>query len=133
MAVPRKGAGQTGAVQPAQTPRTRTTTGRVTYKIKRLKSASTGLSGHGRLPGGSAEVLMGRRTVSLPQDLIAEVEHQVAPREFSSYVAGAVRRQLERDRLDALLAQSDAQDGPLTDEARDAIDAELDAAITASL
>lgn len=45
-----------------------------------------------------------RRTVSMPEDVIVAAEARAGAREFSAYVTSAVRRQLERDRLDELLA-----------------------------
>jgi len=51
--------------------------------------------------------------VSLPADVTAEVRRRVGRRGFSGFVAGAVRRQLEREDLDALLAEMEAVNGPV--------------------
>lgn len=55
-------------------------------------------------------------SVSLPSDLSAEVRRRVGQGGFSRFVAAAVRRQVERDDLDALLAEMDAVNGPVPEE-----------------
>jgi hypothetical protein len=55
-------------------------------------------------------------SVSLPTDLTSDVRKRVGSRGFSGYVTRAVRRQLERDNLDALLAEMEAANGPVPDE-----------------
>lgn len=52
-------------------------------------------------------------SVSLPADLSDEVRRRVGARGFSRFVAAAVRRQIERDDLDALLAEMEATNGPV--------------------
>lgn len=52
-------------------------------------------------------------SVSLPADLSEEVRRRVGQRGFSRFVAAAVRRQIERDDLDALLAEMEAVNGPV--------------------
>ena len=47
-------------------------------------------------------------SVSLPTDLTSDVRKRVGSRGFSGYVTRAVRRQVERDNLDALLAEMEA-------------------------
>jgi len=55
-------------------------------------------------------------SVSLPSDLSAEVRRRVGRRGFSGFVAAAVRRQVERDDLDVLLAEMDEVNGPVSAE-----------------
>jgi len=45
----------------------------------------------------------GRRTVSMPSDVLSEVERRVGQREFSAWMTDAARIKLERERLDELL------------------------------
>ena len=52
-------------------------------------------------------------SVSLPADLSDEVRQRVGQRGFSRFVTAAVRRQIERDDLDALLAEMEAVNGPV--------------------
>ena len=62
-------------------------------------------------------------SVSLPADLTSDVRRRVGSRGFSAYVAGAVRRQLERDNLDALLAEMETANGPVSDNFLAAVEA----------
>ena len=62
-------------------------------------------------------------SVSLPADLTSDVRERAGSRGFSAYVAGAVRRQLERDNLDALLAEMEAANGPVPDDLLAAVEA----------
>jgi hypothetical protein len=55
-------------------------------------------------------------SVSLPGDLSEEVRRRVGQRGFSRFVTAAVRRQIERDDLDALLAEMEAVNGPVPPE-----------------
>jgi hypothetical protein len=55
-------------------------------------------------------------SVSLPTDLTSDVRKRVGSRGFSGYVTRAVRRQVERDNLDALLAEMEAANGPVPDD-----------------
>ena len=68
----------------------------------------------GRVPGDE----VGRRTVSMPQDVLAEVDSRVGARGFSPYVAEAVRRQLRHDKLGEFLKQAEQAGGPITDDER---------------
>lgn len=52
-------------------------------------------------------------SVSLPAELSEEVRRRVGARGFSRFVAAAVRRQIERDDLDVLLAEMEATNGPV--------------------
>lgn len=61
-------------------------------------------------------------SLSLDETVLAEARERAGRRELSSYVNDAVRRQLQRDRLGVLLAEMDAESGPvpnaLMEEAR---------------
>ena len=63
---------------------------------------------------------VGRRTVSMPQELLAEVDSRVGARGFSPYVAEAVRRQLRHDKLSEFLEQAEEAGGPITEAERSA-------------
>ena len=54
------------------------------------------------------------RTVSMPHDLLAQIDARVGPQGFASYVAEAVRRQLQRDKLGELLDHAERSSGPIT-------------------
>lgn len=57
-----------------------------------------------------------KHSVTMPAETSESVRARVGARGFSAYVAKAVARQLERDALDDILAQMQAQHGPV-DEA----------------
>ncbi|MDR0482970.1 MAG: CopG family transcriptional regulator [Cellulomonadaceae bacterium] len=67
-----------------------------------------------------------KRSVSMPQDLIAEVRARVGSREFSPYVARAVQHQLRRDALDDILTGMEAKYGPVNEASVAAIAASLE-------
>lgn len=52
----------------------------------------------------------------LPQVLLTEARARAGRRELSSHVNEALRRQLQRDRLGELLAEMEAESGPIPDE-----------------
>lgn len=62
-------------------------------------------------------------SVSMPPDVSAAVRARVGRREFSRYVTAAVRRQLERDQLDALLAEMEAINGPVSADVLEEVEA----------
>jgi hypothetical protein len=62
-------------------------------------------------------------SVSLPTDLTSDVRNRVGSRGFSGYVTRAVRRQVERDNLDALLAEMEASNGPVPSDMLAAVEA----------
>jgi len=61
-------------------------------------------------------------SVSVDEEILAEVRERVGKREFSAYLASALRRQLQRDRIRDLLDEMDDEVGPVSegqlDEAR---------------
>ncbi|MEJ7729681.1 MAG: hypothetical protein WKG00_10720 [Polyangiaceae bacterium] len=52
-------------------------------------------------------------SVSLPGALAAEVKRRVGPRGLSRFVARAVARELEQEQLSTLLAELEAELGPV--------------------
>jgi Arc/MetJ family transcription regulator len=63
-----------------------------------------------------APVTMSRITITVDDDVLAEVRSIVAPGEVSAYVLEALRQRLRRDPLQGLLDQLDEWYGPLTDD-----------------
>ncbi|MDP8960705.1 MAG: type II toxin-antitoxin system VapB family antitoxin [Actinomycetota bacterium] len=59
---------------------------------------------------------VGKVSLSIDEDLLAEARARVGRRELSSYVNEALRRQLQRDRLTGLLDEMEAESGPIPDE-----------------
>ncbi len=55
-------------------------------------------------------------SLSIEEDVLAEARQRAGRRELSSYVTEALRRQLQHDRLGELLAQMDAESGPIPDD-----------------
>jgi Arc/MetJ family transcription regulator len=55
-------------------------------------------------------------SLSIDEDLLCEARDRAGRRELSSYVNGALRRQLQRDRLAELLAEMDAEAGAIPDD-----------------
>ena len=56
-------------------------------------------------------------SLSIDEDVLTEARDRAGRRELSSYVNGALRRQLQRDRLAELLTEMDAESGPIPDDA----------------
>lgn len=54
---------------------------------------------------------MQKHSITLPTQLSSDVQKRVGKRGFSGYVAAATRRQLERDAIDDLLAEMEAENG----------------------
>ena len=52
-------------------------------------------------------------SLSIEDDVLAEARERAGRRELSSYVTDALRRQLQHDRLGELLAEMDAESGPI--------------------
>lgn len=63
-----------------------------------------------------AGVAVSKVSLSIDQDVLAEARARAGRRELSSYVNEALRHQLQRDRLAELLAEMDAESGPIPDE-----------------
>jgi hypothetical protein len=55
----------------------------------------------------------------MPAGRIAAVKARVGTRGFSAYVSAAVERQIQRDLLEELLVESEAQAGPIPQEMAD--------------
>ena len=58
-------------------------------------------------------------SVSMPAGRVAAVRARAGARGFSAYVSAAVERQLQRDLVEELLAESESQTGPIPQEMRD--------------
>lgn len=52
-------------------------------------------------------------SLSIDEDVLVEARRRAGRRELSSYVTEAVRRRLQHDRLAELLAEMDAESGPI--------------------
>ncbi|MCL2466747.1 MAG: hypothetical protein FWF21_05720 [Micrococcales bacterium] len=65
-----------------------------------------------------------RKSFTVQSDLWGEVEKLVGGGNQSAYIARALQRQVERDRLDLLLADLESANGPVTAEEIDAIERE---------
>ncbi len=66
-------------------------------------------------------------SVTMPAETAERVRARVGPRGFSSYVAVAVARQLERDALDDILARMETEHGRVDEAEVKAILERLDA------
>ena len=55
-------------------------------------------------------------SITMPRDVAEAARARGGPSGLSAYVAAAVRRQIERDNLSDLIAVSEADHGPITDE-----------------
>lgn len=62
-----------------------------------------------------------KHSITMPTGASEGVRSRVGARGFSAYVAAAVARQLERDALDDLLTQMEAEHGPVDEDAVAAI------------
>jgi len=69
---------------------------------------------------------MGTEKVSLTLDerALREARSRVGRRGLSSYVDDALRQRLQRDRLIALLAELEAEHGPIPDDIQEQVDRE---------
>ncbi|MCL2092278.1 MAG: CopG family transcriptional regulator [Micrococcales bacterium] len=66
-----------------------------------------------------------RKSFTIQAGLWGEVEELVGGGNQSAYIARALQRQVERDRLDLLLADLEAANGPVTAEEIDAVEREI--------
>ena len=60
-------------------------------------------------------MVVSKVSLSIDEEVIAEAHERAGRRELSSYVTDALRRQLQHDRLGELLAEMDAESGPIPD------------------
>ena len=65
--------------------------------------------------GYDMPVAVSKVSLSIDEDVLDEARQRAGRRELSSYVNEALRRQLQRDRLAELLAEMDAESGPVPD------------------
>ena len=59
-------------------------------------------------------------SITMPRDIAEAARSRGGPSGLSAYVAAAVRRQIERDDLNDLIAVSEADHGSISDEEIDA-------------
>jgi hypothetical protein len=59
-------------------------------------------------------------SITMPRDIAEAARSRSGPSGLSAYVAAAVRRQIERDNVSDLIAVSEADHGPISDEEIDA-------------
>lgn len=59
-------------------------------------------------------------SITMPRDIAEAARSRSGPSGLSAYVAEAVRRQIERDNLNELIAVAEADHGPVSDEEIDA-------------
>ncbi len=55
-------------------------------------------------------------SLSIEEDVLVEARERAGRRELSSYVTAALRRQLQHDRLGDLLAEMEAESGPIPED-----------------
>jgi len=55
-------------------------------------------------------------SLSIDEDVLTEARERVGRRELSSYVTDALRNQLQSDRLGELLAEMEAESGPIPED-----------------
>lgn len=55
-------------------------------------------------------------SLSIEEEVLAEVRERVGRRELSSYVTDALRHQLQHDRIGELLGDMEAESGPIPDD-----------------
>jgi Arc/MetJ family transcription regulator len=58
-------------------------------------------------------VAVSKVSLSIEEDVLVEVRERAGRRELSSYVTDALRRQLQHDRIGELLAEMQAESGPI--------------------
>ncbi|MBP8536309.1 CopG family transcriptional regulator [Streptomyces sp. MK37H] len=55
-------------------------------------------------------------SITMPRDIAEAARARSGPSGLSAYVAAAVARQIERDKLNELITVAEAEHGPITDE-----------------
>ncbi len=55
-------------------------------------------------------------SLSIDEDVLAAARERAGRRELSSYVTDALRHRLQRDRLGELLAEMEAESGPIPED-----------------
>ena len=61
-------------------------------------------------------MVVSKVSLSIENDVLDEAARAAGRRELSSYVTDALRRQLQHDRLGELLAEMDAESGPIPED-----------------
>jgi len=55
-----------------------------------------------------------KRSITVPRDVVDDVNSVMGPGNFSAYVTEALRRQVQRDKLAQLISELTAEHGPVT-------------------
>ena len=90
----------------------------------RQRGSGAGWSVRGRFLSGSLfptsgtirSVTVSKVSLSLDEEVLAEARQRAGRRELSSYVNDALRRRLQHDRLGDLLAEMEAESGPIPED-----------------
>ena len=69
---------------------------------------------------------MRKVSVTLDEDLVAEIKTEVGERGFSAYLNDSIKRRRQHDRLRRLLRELDEEYGPVPDEIRQQVKREWD-------
>ncbi|MCP2276393.1 hypothetical protein [Nocardia amikacinitolerans] len=70
----------------------------------------------------------GEYSITMPRDVADAARARSGPSRFSSDVAAAVARQIERDNLNEIIAVAEEEHGPVTEEEVQALRDQLDQA-----
>ena len=64
----------------------------------------------------STAVEYGKKSITVPMDVLDEVNRLLSDGNFSAYVTEALKRQIQRDKLSQLVDELEADYGPVTEE-----------------
>jgi len=64
----------------------------------------------------SSAVEYGKKSITVPMDVLDEVNRLLSDGNFSAYVTEALKRQIQRDKLSQLVDELEADYGPITEE-----------------
>jgi hypothetical protein len=96
-----------------------------TAAARRPSSNDPGAVDRGDVPSDDAKnptfgtmfrVAVSKVSLSIEEDVLTEARARAGHRELSSYVTDALRRQLQHDRLGELLAEMEAESGPIPED-----------------
>lgn len=66
--------------------------------------------------GYDTRMTVSKVSLSIEEDVLAEARERAGRRELSSYVTDALRRHLQHDRIGELLAEMEAESGPIPED-----------------
>ncbi|TDC27596.1 CopG family transcriptional regulator [Streptomyces sp. 8K308] len=58
----------------------------------------------------------GKYSITMPREIAEEARERSGSAGLSAYIAAAVARQIERDRLQEIIEAAEVEQGPITDE-----------------